>query len=196
MLQEKVLYLITIYGYIGIFLALVFGIIGLPIPDEVLLTFAGFLVTKGKMDFFSVVCIAFIGSIIGVSVSYMIGYCLGWPFLEKYGKFLHIKEKSFNKVEKWFDKYGKYAIVIGYFIPGVRQLNAYYAGITKRPYMRFAFYANLGGLLWVTTFVTLGVFVGERWELWVKNFHRVAVALLLIICVSMGIYYLLKKKNK
>ncbi|MCT4605460.1 MAG: DedA family protein [Marinisporobacter sp.] len=196
MLQEKILCLISIYGYIGIFLALVFGIIGLPIPDEVLLTFAGFLVTQGKMNFFWVVGIAFIGSIIGVSVSYTIGYCFGWPFLKKYGKYLHINEKSFYKTEKWFDQYGKYAIIIGYFIPGVRQLNAYYAGITKRPYMRFAFYANIGGLLWVTSFVTLGVFVGERWQAWVEKFHTAAIAILVLSCIGIGIYYFIEKKNK
>ncbi|QEK11355.1 DedA family protein [Crassaminicella thermophila] len=192
MLQEKILLLISMYGYIGIFLALVLGIIGLPIPDEVLLTFAGFLVSKGKMDYFLLILVSFIGSVAGVSISFFIGYHLGLPFLLKYGRILGITKKSLNKAEKWYNKYGKYTIVIGYFIPGIRQLNAYYAGIIKKPYWKFAFYAYIGGFIWVMIFVTLGIYVGERWMLFSHIIHKFALSVLVLICICFCIYYIVK----
>ncbi|TCO74757.1 DedA family protein [Marinisporobacter balticus] len=196
MVQDKILQLIEIYGYIGMFFALVFGIVGLPIPDEILLVFAGFLVSQGKLDYFLLIIVSFIGSVIGISTSFFIGYCLGWPFLEKYGKYFHIKQKSFSKVEKWYKRYGKYAIIIGYFIPGVRQLNAYYAGITKKSYKQFSIYAYFGGFIWVTTFITMGIVVGKRWCVWSRNFHKFTLFMFLSLCIGLSIYYVVRKIKK
>lgn len=196
MLQDKILQMVSVYGYIGMFFALVFGILGLPIPDEVLLVFAGFLVSQGKMDYFLLIVVSFIGSIIGISVSFLIGYRFGWPFIKKYGKYIHLKEESFYKIEKWYSRYGKYAIIIGYFIPGVRQLNAYYAGIMKRPYAKFSFYAYIGGFAWVTTFITIGIFLGKRWSVWSQRFHKFTSIMIVCLCIGLFIYYIIRKIKK
>ncbi|MNX85784.1 SNARE associated Golgi protein [compost metagenome] len=94
MLQDKIFYLIAHYGYIGIFGALVLGIIGLPVPDEVLMTYSGYLISQGRLSYILTLLIAMVGSFAGMSVSYFVGRKFGYPLLEKHGRKIRItKEK-------------------------------------------------------------------------------------------------------
>src|SRR5260221_7290238 len=92
---------ITDYGYIGLFFALVLGIAGLPIPDETLLTFAGYLVFKGKLNFPLTFLSAFLGSTCGISLSYGLGRTLGLFLVHKYGGRFGITEKKMQKTLVW-----------------------------------------------------------------------------------------------
>jgi membrane protein DedA with SNARE-associated domain len=113
------------YSYIGIFAALELGILGLPIPDETLLALAGFLVFKGTLSYPYAVMAAFTGTICGISIGYFMGRYFGYPFLEKYSTKMRINPEHLHKAEEWYGKYGKFALFIGYFIPGVRHLTPY-----------------------------------------------------------------------
>ena len=101
----------------GIFFLLMFGIIGLPIPDEVLLTFSGYLVFKGQLAMAPTIASAFLGSICGVSVSYGIG-CTGGSFLVgKYGRWFHITQEKIDWVHKWLEHEGKWGFSSGISFP-------------------------------------------------------------------------------
>lgn len=130
-------YLISHFGYFGILIALVGGIIGLPIPDETLLTFVGYYVYKGEMKFLFALLSAWIGSSIGISISYVLGVKLGIPFLKKFGPKIHITEKKINRTQVLFRKIGPALLFIGYFIPGVRHVTAYLAGISRYRFSAF-----------------------------------------------------------
>jgi membrane protein DedA with SNARE-associated domain len=152
------------YSYIGIFAALGLGILGLPIPDETIMALAGFLASKGHLSYQYAVIASFAGTICGISIGYFIGRRLGRPFLEKYAAKMRINSEHLGKAEEWYDKYGKFSVFIGYFIPGVRHLTAIFAGIAGMPYRVFALHAFAGGLLWTVTFVTMGYYLGEKWK--------------------------------
>ncbi|MGX9135630.1 DedA family protein [Rummeliibacillus sp. JY-2-4R] len=153
------------YGYVVLFVALMLELIALPLPGEVLMSYCGFLIFNGELNLFLSILIAWIGTSMGVTISYIVGSKLGWPFLEKYGKIFHLKPKLLVKTSKWFSKYGDKLLIIAYFIPGVRHVTGYFSGITRLPYRTFALYAYIGSLLWVTVFVYMGRILGKHWEL-------------------------------
>ena len=171
------------YGYVALFGCLVFGIVGLPIPDETLLTLSGYLVFKGHFGFVPTFLTAFSGSIAGISLSYSIGRAGGYRFLHRYGPKLRITEEKIQKVELWYERVGKWMLAIGYFIPGVRHLMALVAGASKMRYPVFAGYAYAGGVVWSLTFITLGYYLGDSWTE-VKS-HRLLLALIAAVVIAL-----------
>src|SRR5438270_7822033 len=96
-MEQLVLAWITQYGYLAIFFLLVFGIVGLPVPDETLLTFTGYLVFTGHLlplpAFLSALC----GSACGITISYILGRTFGLQLIHRYGRYLRITEEHVNK---------------------------------------------------------------------------------------------------
>jgi membrane protein DedA with SNARE-associated domain len=162
---------IETYGYLGVFLSLMLGMFGLPVPDETILAFVGYLVFKGYFQALPALLAAFLGSICGITLSYLVGRTLGLPLLHKYGKYLHITPARLAQAQQWFEKYGKWSLFGGYFLPGVRHLTALSAGISGLEYRLFAPFAYSGGLLWVVVFLTLGYVVGEEWRQLMPQVH-------------------------
>lgn len=178
--------LISHYGYLSIFLVLIFGIIGLPVPDEVLLTYVGFNTYLGRMSLGLSILIAFLGAMIGISISYVLGAKLGEPFLRRFGPKLYIKERTIERTHTLFDKIGGVILFIGYFIPGVRHVTAYIAGILGYQFKYFTLFAYLGALVWVTTFITLGHVLGTHWmriEYYFSHYVWMFWALVIILVV-------------
>ncbi len=185
------------YSYVGIFAALGLGILGLPIPDETLMALAGFLAFKGTLSYPHAVVAAFTGTICGISIGYLLGRGLGHPFLEKYSAKMRINPEHLHKTEAWYGKYGKFAVFIGYFIPGVRHLTAIFAGIAVMPYRVFALYAFAGGLLWSVTFVTMGYYLGEKWKLvYTYSYRYILPFAILAIVIFLLINFLRMEKTK
>lgn len=171
MIVDTVLHWITQYGYVAIFSLLVFGIVGLPVPDETLLTFTGFLIYKGKLSLFGAFAAAFGGSVCGITISFLLGHWLGLKIIHRYGKYIHLTEARLQKVHFWFEKVGKFALTIGYYIPGVRHFTAYVAGSAELEYPVFAVYAYSGAFLWVSSFLSLGYFFGDQWQSLLEVVH-------------------------
>lgn len=163
MLPHIVLHWITAYAYAGIFSLLVLGIVGLPVPDETLLTFSGYLIYKGQLHFVPTLFAAFLGSICGITLSYGLGFIVGVTVINKFGSFIQLTPDNLARVHSWFDRFGKWTLMIGYFIPGVRHLTAVVAGTSKLRWPVFALFAYSGGFLWSVIFITLGYFLGEKW---------------------------------
>ncbi len=172
MLVETVLEWITQYGYVAIFSLLVLGIVGLPVPDETLLTFTGFLIYKGKLSLWGAFFAAFGGSACGITISFLLGRWLGLKIIHRYGKYLHLTETRLHRVHYWFERVGKFALTIGYYIPGVRHFTAYVAGSAELEYPVFAVYAYSGAFIWVTTFFCLGYFFGDQWQQLLEAVHH------------------------
>jgi membrane protein DedA with SNARE-associated domain len=152
------------HQYGAIFVLLMLGIIGLPVPDETLLVFAGYLSFRGTLRLEPTVATAFLGSACGISVSYAIGRFVGMPALEKFGPLLHLRPENLAQARRWMDRWGKYSLLLAYFIPGYRHLAAFLAGTSRLRPSVFARFAYSGALLWASCFVGLGYFAGERWQ--------------------------------
>jgi membrane protein DedA with SNARE-associated domain len=168
-MEQQILAWISQYGYLAIFLLLVFGIVGLPVPDETLLAFTGYMVFKGHLSLAPAFAAALGGSLCGITFSYTLGRKFGLPLIHRYGKYLRIREEHLVKAHAWFARVGHWALTLGYFVAGVRHFTAYAAGMSAVEPQQFALYAYSGGIVWVSTFIGLGYFLGDRWEAVQKN---------------------------
>ncbi|MDY0410323.1 DedA family protein [Virgibacillus soli] len=191
---------ISQFGYVAIFGLLTLGIIGLPVPDEVLLTYLGYVTSIGKMSFTFTFLTALLGSVLGISISYYLGLKLGEPFIKKYGKRFFISERTFERAKRLFHKYGAFMLVISYFIPGIRHVAAYMSGITRYSFKRFALFAYTGAVFWVLLFLVIGNRLGVHWNvifLFTRKYMW-SMIVLLVVCIVFGtIYYRhrLRKQN-
>jgi membrane protein DedA with SNARE-associated domain len=164
-LEQAVLQWVASYGYFAIFALLVTGIVGLPIPEELMLTSCGFLISQGHLRLAPTALAAASGSICGITCSYMIGRTFGWTFLHsRLGRLLRVTDSQIQRVHDWFDHVGHWALMIGYFIPGVRHFTAIVAGTTRLELRAFAAFAYSGAIVWVSTFLFLGYHFGARWK--------------------------------
>ena len=168
-MEQHVFAWIAQYGCVAIFLLLVTGIVGLPVPDETLLTFTGYLVFKGHLPLAWAFLAALGGSTCGITLSYTLGRTFGLALIHRYGRYLHITEAHIAKAHAWFRRAGHWGLTFGYFVPGVRHFTAYAAGMSELEAPQFALFAYSGAVLWVSTFIGLGYFLGERWQAVQKN---------------------------
>src|SRR5262249_11216787 len=116
---------LTQYGSFALFGLLALGIIALPIPDETLMTFAGVMIAKGHLEMIPTLLAAYGGCFFGITVSYFIGRTAGTYLVKQYGSHIGLTEEKINRVHLWFEKIGKWTLLVGYFIPGVRHLTGY-----------------------------------------------------------------------
>jgi len=165
MLTETILRWVIEYGYIGIFSLLTLGIIGAPIPDEALLAFAGYLVYNGQFQLVPTVAAAFLGSMCGITLSYELGRTIGNYLITKFGPAVQITGDKVTHVQSWFERVGKWGLLFGYYLPGVRHLIAFGAGVSKLPLSVFALFAFTGSFIWSVTFISAGYFLGRQWTL-------------------------------
>ncbi len=189
-MSEAAFHWITQYGYIGIFSLLVFGIVGLPVPDEWLLTFSGYLVFKQTLHFVPTFASAFFGSACGITVSYTLGRVFDTYVLVKYGWIFHLTPERLKRVHSWFERRGRWTLLVGYFIPGVRHLTGYVAGASELDYKSFALFAYSGAFCWAALFITLGYFLGEEWNSVLQSFHQTKL-LIIGLAIAGVVGYLL-----
>lgn len=156
-------YWLTHYGYFGLFALLMFGIIGIPVPEESLLTFAGVMVYHGRLELVPTLAAAFLGSCCGITVSYGLGRGLGRVLTDRFGRVVHGTPEQLDRVEAWFERVGHWGLLVGYFLPGIRHLTAVVAGGSRLRFMDFALFAYTGALLWSFSFVALGALAGRHW---------------------------------
>lgn len=148
------------YGGLALFFLLAIGIIALPVPEETLMVFTGILMQNGSLPLTSTIIAAFLGSVCGITTSYFLGRSLGLYFIHKYGKYLGLRETQLASVHSWFERWGKWTLLIGYFIPGIRHFTGFTAGTTYLSYKQFAIFAYTGAFFWVATFLSVGYFFG------------------------------------
>lgn len=162
--METILNWVEHAGYLGLFLTLAFGVIGVPVPDEAILMFAGFLCYEHRMDLRLALLTGFASSICGVSLTYLLGRTFGWWLIHRYGPIVHITPQRLEWVHQWFERYGRWTIFLGYFIPGLRQGVPYAAGMAGMSFWLFAAYCFTSGFLWAALFVGAGFKLGPQWQ--------------------------------
>jgi membrane protein DedA with SNARE-associated domain len=193
---ESIQHWIDLYGYAVLFFGLVFGVVGLPVPDESMLALFGYLVSTGRFNFVLTYVIASFGSLTGITLSYWIGRWGGYRLIHRFGPRFHLTEERLQRVHGWFDRIGKWTLTIGYFIPGVRHFTALIAGASELRYPVFAAFAYSGGLIWSLTFITIGYYLGETWS---RDFHvgyRIPLAVgAVVLFGGIALYLIVKQKR-
>jgi membrane protein DedA with SNARE-associated domain len=173
---------LSAFGAPALFALLALGVIGLPLPDEALLALAGVLIGQGRLHLVTAVMAAIGGTMTGITVSYSLGRFAGLPLLLRYGSRLRVDTAIMTRVGLWFERAGKWLLVGGYFIPGVRHITAIVAGASKLSARTFMLFAYAGAALWACCFLTLGYVVGDRWRGWVGNLHHhLLIACLVVV---------------
>lgn len=190
--------LIYVLGYPGLVILMAMESMVFPLPSELIMPLAGFLVAEGKFNFWLVALFSSLGSLIGSLISYYLGKFGGNPLILRYGKYLFLDATDLQKTEAWFKKSGEKTIFISRFIPVVRHLISIPAGIAKMDLKKFSVYTVLGATAWNMFLAYLGFFLGERWNE-VKHYSEyfsIPAALLLLIVGGYFIYRHIQNKRK
>ena len=182
--HQHVVEFVTRYAYGGIFTLLVFGIVGVPVPDEFLLTFVGYMVFRQHLRFFPALASAFAGSACGITLSFVLGRTAGAWVVHRFGRWLHVNEADLKRAHDWFERLGGWSLTFGYFIAGVRHLTALAAGMADYEPPKFAAYAYGGALLWTSSFIGLGFYLGERWHEGSQSIRHLSLVALGVVAVA------------
>ena len=159
-MEREVVGWLVRFGAPLLFFAQMFGIFGVPIPDELLLTLAGALVASGRLQLPATALAAVSGCLVGITLSYGLGRWVGLPVLQaRFARHRDVLERA----QDWFRRFGGWLLTFGYFIPGVRHVTAIAAGSSCLEYHRFAVFAYSGGIIWCSVFLGIGYFAGDRW---------------------------------
>src|SRR5262252_501088 len=177
------------FGAPLLFLAQVFGIFGVPIPDELLLTVARALVASGRLQLPATVFAAVAGCLSGITLSYGVGRWVGFPVL--HARFARHRD-ALERAENWFRRFGGWLLTFGYFIPGVRHVTAIAAGSGSLEYHRFAAFAYPGGIIWCSVFLAIGYFAGDRWPEVVAAVRMHTVRIAVIAASALVVYGILR----
>lgn len=198
MIVEKIIEIIvagmSASGYFGLFLLMALESMIAPVPSEVVMPFAGYLVLQGKLDFWASVFVSGFGSIFGSLASYYIGFYGGRPFILKYGRYVLLEEEHLMWTEKWFKKQGDKTIFISRFIPVVRHLISIPAGIARMSLHKFIIYTFIGATAWNLILLYAGYKLGSHWSK-IHEFSK-ELDIIFIAAVILFLVYFLWKHNK
>ena len=159
-------------GYLGVMIAMAIESAMIPLPSELILPYAGFLVsdtsqieplTRGPWSFWIVAIVATIGNTLGSLIAYAIGAYGGRPFLERYGRYLLIRPHEIELADRFFEKYGNATVFIGRLLPIVRTFISFPAGVARMPIGPFIIYSTAGAFIWSILLVYAGTVLGAHW---------------------------------
>jgi membrane protein DedA with SNARE-associated domain len=183
-------------GYVGIFALMAMESSVLPIPSEVVMPPAGYLVQQGRMDMTIVILCGTFGSLFGAYANYFAARFLGRPLLLRYGKYVWITEEHFERVETYFRQHGEISTFIGRLLPVIRHLISLPAGLAGMNHLRFSLYTLLGSAIWVSILTWIGYFIGENQELILKYSHQAVVDVIAASALLIAVYVWLHKRRQ
>ncbi|MPZ76573.1 MAG: DedA family protein [Deltaproteobacteria bacterium] len=157
-------------GYLGIVLLMFVENVFPPIPSEVIMPLAGFMVMQGKLSFAGIVAAGTVGSVLGALPLYYVGRLINERSLkelaDRHGRWLTISGKDIERAKEWFDKHGSATVLLCRLVPAIRSLISIPAGIARMNLVLFLAYTTIGTTLWTSLLAYLGYFLGS-------NFARV-----------------------
>ncbi len=178
-------------GYLGVFLTMVAESTIVPIPSEIILPFAGFLVsdhsieplTHDEWNFWVVVFVGVAANTVGSLFGYALGAKLGRPFLDRWGRYLLVRKHEVDQAERFFARWGSPTAFISRLLPGIRTVISFVAGVSHMPIKRFAIYSTLGAIPWTIALVYAGTVLGSNWTR-IRDDLKPFDTLILLACVA------------
>lgn len=171
-------------GYPGILLLMAIESACIPIPSEVIMTFAGYLVFTGRFKLAWVAIFGALGCNAGSIVAYGVGAWGGRPLAEKYGRLLWISKRDLELADRWFARYGDATVFVARLLPVVRTFIALPAGVARMNFLRFNIYTFLGSLPWCFVLAYAGVKLGAHWDALSPYFHRFDKVLIAVFVIA------------
>lgn len=183
------------FGYIGLFIMCFLESTFAPIPSEITLIPAGYLIQQGVMNVWMVLFCCITGTMAGSYFNYWLAMKYGRPILLRYGKYCFINESKMQKAEDFFSKHGSMSIFTGRLVIGVRHFISFPAGLSHMPLRPFFLYTFLGGALWTIILVTLGYFLGSEKDAVGRYAKYIAGGVSIAVIAGLA-FYLWRHKKK
>lgn len=174
--------------YIGVALMMAIESACIPLPSEVTMPFAGFLVSRGELDLWWVAVAGAAGCVLGSWVAYAVGAWGGRPLAERYGKYLLLSRHDLDLADRWFARHGELTIFVGRLLPVVRTFIAFPAGVSRMPLWRFTLYTFLGSLPYCWFLAWIGLRLGQHWNTLGTYFHRFDTAIGIVVLLLCAAY--------
>lgn len=204
---EWVVHTVGQWGYAGVVVMMFLESSCFPFPSEVVMIPAGYLsspnylhsanyVSGHEMNIWLVTFMGILGSWLGALFNYFLALFLGRPLLLKWGKYLFISEKSFERAEKFFLRHGEIGTFSARLIPVVRQYVSLPAGLIRMNLLRFLLYTGLGAGLWVSILAWIGYIAGQNESLWRPYLHKATLAAIIGCALAIIIYTLIYRQRK
>ncbi|MBP1173171.1 membrane protein DedA with SNARE-associated domain [Paenibacillus sp. PvR133] len=195
MSYDTLIHWIAQFGYAALFFALWLGIVGMPIPDEVVVMTGGAVSKVGLLHYFLAFIITYLGVISGLSLGYILGRFFGSPVLDK---LRHKKNlgKHIQTSEHLLNKYGNIALSFSYFFPVVRHIVPYLVGINKMSFRRYILYSYTAGLVWTSVFFVVGQFAGGHVETIGTMIYHYGIYVGLALIIGIVIFMILKSRKR
>jgi membrane protein DedA with SNARE-associated domain len=162
-------------GYAGIVALMSIESACIPLPSEIIMPFAGYLVYTGRFSLFWAATAGAIGCNLGSIVAYWVGAVGGRPLVERYGRWVLMSHHDLDRMTHFFEKYGTITVLLGRLLPVVRTFIAFPAGVARMPQLRFHIYTFLGSWPWCFALAYVGMKLGEKWHTdprFHEAFHR------------------------
>ncbi len=182
-------------GYAGIVLLMFVESTFIPLPSELVIPPAGYLISQRQMDWIGVIASGTAGSVLGALFNYGIAVFLGRPFIVRYGKYFGVSAGHFRKGEDFFRKHGTISTFIGRLIIGVRHYISFPAGLCRMNLMKFCFYTALGAGIWVSILAYIGYFVGNNKER-IVEMSREWTVYLIGACIALLCVYIAWQRRR
>lgn len=184
------------YGYAVLFFGLFTESIALPFPGELAMAYAGHIAYLGHMNLGIGMLYSFLGATIGTIITYVLGWKLGTPFFENYGKYMFLGPERMEKLSQWFGKYGTKLLLVSYYIPGLRHFTGYMSGMLGVRFRTFFVYNTTGAVLWVITYSMIGNLLGERWEQLIHLISTYSVRTAIFAVIGIALVITIRKYKK
>ena len=194
-ISQAFLNFIDQFGYFAVIVLMAMENACIPIPSELILGFAGYLIFAEKMTFTGAIVAGMIGGMVGSIFAYLVGYLKGRDFVDKYGKYFFIKKSHVDLAQRWFDKYGIKAVFFSRMLPVVRTFISLPAGFAHVNMKQFLFYTFLGSLPWTALILFAGMKLGENWKYLLEIGHEFSLAFIIVAAIVILVIVFRKKKK-
>jgi len=155
---------ISAMGYGGIVLLMAIESACIPLPSEIIMPFAGYLVFRGEMTLQGAAIAGAVGCVVGSIPAYYLGKWGGRPLIERYGRYLLISRREIDLADRLFQRHGQWVVLAGRLLPVIRTFIAFPAGVSRMPMARFIVYTLVGSYPWCLALAWVGVKLGKAWH--------------------------------
>jgi membrane protein DedA with SNARE-associated domain len=194
--DDWIFQVISTLGYLGLALLLVAENLFPPIPSEVVLPLAGFVVGRGDLGFLQALVASTAGSVAGALILYTLGRYGGRGLVLRYGLWLHVSAEELERAEGWFRRYGDWVVLGARVVPFARSIVSIPAGTMKMPLLRFTLLTTLGSGVWNALLIGAGVVLGANWTLisgWIGSYSDVV---LILIAGAAAVFLVLRHRRR
>ncbi|MUN29311.1 DedA family protein [Sulfuracidifex metallicus] len=169
--------------------------LGLPVPSEVIMPLAGYFSSQGQYNLVGAILIGTLGAMIGSLFDYFIASRIGEPILLRYGKYIKLNQSNLMKMYSWFNSYGVFAVFFARFLPALRALISYPAGLVRMNIGRFSIATLLGQLIWNGVLAYVGFLFGKNYSTVVGQIDHLVYVITIILIIVLILVVILYKHN-